>query len=84
MKQEEVDEERGFEIYDDNNIDMDRFKKEEQEEEVAETETDDDARLLECLTYLRSEHFYCLYCGCTYENSESLNAECPGLTDDDH
>eukprot|EP00250_Pteridium_aquilinum_P006051 c16037_g1_i1 orf=586-1368(-) len=40
--------------------------------------------LQELLQRLRSEYFYCLYCGCQYETAGALLANCPGLEEEDH
>lgn len=40
--------------------------------------------LQDLLQRLRSEYFYCLYCGCQYETADALLANCPGLEEDDH
>uniref|UniRef100_A0A8C3DSN3 G patch domain-containing protein 11 n=1 Tax=Corvus moneduloides TaxID=1196302 RepID=A0A8C3DSN3_CORMO len=34
--------------------------------------------------YLREEHFYCIWCGTTYEDSEDLSSNCPGDSAADH
>ncbi|XP_035747913.1 G patch domain-containing protein 11 isoform X4 [Egretta garzetta] len=34
--------------------------------------------------YLRGEHFYCIWCGTTYEDSEDLSSNCPGDSAADH
>ncbi|KAI6223668.1 Coiled-coil domain-containing protein 75 [Aphelenchoides fujianensis] len=34
--------------------------------------------------YVRERHFYCLWCGCAYENDEELRTACPGRTKEDH
>lgn len=36
------------------------------------------------ITYLRLEHFYCLYCGISYESEEELTKDCPGPSREDH
>ncbi|XP_076830208.1 G patch domain-containing protein 11 [Brachyhypopomus gauderio] len=35
-------------------------------------------------SYLRSVHFYCLWCGTTYSDEEDLKLNCPGDTAADH
>lgn len=35
-------------------------------------------------SYLRNQHFYCLFCGHQYESSEQVRQECPGETEEDH
>ncbi|XP_043236110.1 G patch domain-containing protein 11-like [Amphibalanus amphitrite] len=40
---------------------------------------------LELLTdYLRRTHFYCIWCGCAYDDERDLRENCPGNTRDDH
>ncbi|CAA6661595.1 unnamed protein product [Spirodela intermedia] len=51
----------------------DEPKKEEEEEEDI---TEEDLQNL--LMKLRSEHHYCLYCGCKYESAEALETHCRG------
>ncbi len=55
-------------------------------DEVDDVESDNDItlKLNKRLNYLRSTHFYCLYCGCQYESVEELNNQCPGENYDDH
>lgn len=36
------------------------------------------------VSYLRTKHLYCLWCGCSYESDLDLNSECPGLNFEDH
>ncbi|EPB79230.1 g-patch domain protein [Ancylostoma ceylanicum] len=36
-------------------------------------------RLKEITGYLRSTHFYCIWCGCQFEHLEELEGYCPGL-----
>ena len=43
-----------------------------------------DIKLLDCLAYLREEYFYCLYCGCTFDDEDDLRANCPGEFRIDH
>ncbi|RDX95806.1 G patch domain-containing protein 11 [Mucuna pruriens] len=51
---------------------------EEEEEEITEEELHD------VLLKLRDEFNYCLFCGCQYESSDALLANCPGTDEDDH
>ncbi|KAK7392821.1 hypothetical protein VNO78_21269 [Psophocarpus tetragonolobus] len=51
---------------------------EEEEEEITEEELND------VLMKLRDEFRYCLFCGCQYESSDALLANCPGTNEDDH
>lgn len=41
-------------------------------------------RLLELLTHLRAVHRYCLFCGCTYDSTEDMEENCPGVTEEEH
>lgn len=42
-------------------------------------------RLVTMLTYLRTTHCYCLYCGLpAYTSAEQLAAQCPGFTEEEH
>ena len=41
-------------------------------------------KLILCLEYLRTRYFYCLYCGCAYNDQEDLVKFCPGMTAEDH
>lgn len=41
-------------------------------------------RLHSCVSYLRQEYFYCLFCGCSFEDASDLSANCPGFTLEDH
>lgn len=36
------------------------------------------------LEYLRREHLYCLYCGCTYDSASEMEESCPGESRDVH
>jgi hypothetical protein len=41
-------------------------------------------KLEERIVYLRNVYNFCIYCGHTYENTEDLINNCPGLYEDDH
>jgi hypothetical protein len=41
-------------------------------------------RLALARAYLRSQYFYCLYCGVEYSSGEELESKCPGETEEDH
>lgn len=62
----------------------------EDEEEIQEEDDDSEEELstldkLQILTsYLRGEHFYCIWCGTAYQDEDDLSANCPGDTSDDH
>lgn len=36
------------------------------------------------LLYMRNVHLYCLFCGHVYTNLEEMNANCPGVNEEDH
>ncbi|XP_061405650.1 G patch domain-containing protein 11-like [Lethenteron reissneri] len=65
---------------------------EDEDDEDDEEEDDDDQpnrlqkqEMLQKLTgYLRSEHFYCIWCGTSYEDRDDLDSNCPGSTAEDH
>ncbi len=41
-------------------------------------------RLERVVAYLRSKHRYCFWCKCAYPDENSLEEECPGMTEEDH
>jgi len=41
-------------------------------------------KLRQCLDYLRSHHFYCLFCGTKYETEDEMRRHCPGPSEDVH
>ena len=41
-------------------------------------------RLRLVLSYLRSKHHYCFWCGIKYEDEAEMEAQCPGTEEDDH
>ncbi|XP_059928982.1 G patch domain-containing protein 11 [Gadus macrocephalus] len=57
-------------------------EEEEDEDEIVELTTFDKLQIL--TSYLRGVHFYCIWCGTTYNDEEDLCANCPGDTDADH
>ncbi|TDH01093.1 hypothetical protein EPR50_G00176530 [Perca flavescens] len=56
--------------------------KEEEEEEIVELTSFDKLHIL--TSYLRGIHFYCIWCGTTYNDEEDLCSNCPGDTAADH
>ncbi|XP_003976175.1 G patch domain-containing protein 11 [Takifugu rubripes] len=63
---------------------------EEDVQDEEEQEVEDDVDLtssdkLQILTsYLRGVHFYCIWCGTTYNDEDDLGSNCPGDTAGDH
>ncbi|KAM3863363.1 G patch domain-containing protein 11 [Diretmus argenteus] len=57
-------------------------EKEEEEEEIVELTSLDKLQIL--TSYLRGVHFYCIWCGTTYNDEEDLCSNCPGDTAADH
>jgi hypothetical protein len=45
-----------------------------------EEETDASVKLEMLTEYLRSQYFYCIWCGCKYDNADEMRNECPGDT----
>ena len=43
-----------------------------------------ESHLRKMIAYLRTTYFYCIYCGCSYEDENDLIANCPGISRDDH
>jgi len=41
-------------------------------------------RLEQVLDYLRSTYHYCFWCGTQFDSVEELEADCPGVTEEDH
>lgn len=61
------------------NDQIENVDKEEEEEEV-----DNEELLVELTIILRTRYFYCVFCGCKYENEKDLNDNCPGDEYEDH
>ncbi|XP_049457060.1 G patch domain-containing protein 11 [Epinephelus fuscoguttatus] len=57
-------------------------EEEEEEEEIVELTSFDKLQIL--TSYLRGIHFYCIWCGTTYNDEEDLCSNCPGDTAADH
>ncbi|XP_037638958.1 G patch domain-containing protein 11 [Sebastes umbrosus] len=57
-------------------------EEEEEEEEIDELTSFDKLQIL--TSYLRGVHFYCIWCGTTYNDEEDLCSNCPGDTAADH
>ncbi|XP_030627833.1 G patch domain-containing protein 11 isoform X1 [Chanos chanos] len=60
----------------------------EQEESKNDEAEEDELTSLDKLhfitSYLRGVHFYCIWCGTTYNDEEDLSSNCPGDTAADH
>ncbi|XP_056148161.1 G patch domain-containing protein 11 [Lampris incognitus] len=57
-------------------------EEEEEEDDIVELTTLDKLQIL--TSYLRGVHFYCIWCGTTYNDEEDLCSNCPGDTAADH
>ncbi|KAK5908248.1 hypothetical protein CgunFtcFv8_016322 [Champsocephalus gunnari] len=57
-------------------------EEEEDEEEIVELSSFDKLPIL--TSYLRGIHFYCIWCGTTYNDEDDLCSNCPGDTEADH
>ncbi|XP_068597495.1 G patch domain-containing protein 11 [Brachionichthys hirsutus] len=65
------------------NDEEDDFEEKDQEEdEIVELPIIDKLQIL--TSYLRGVHFYCIWCGATYNGEEDLCGNCPGDTAADH
>lgn len=60
----------------------DKEEEEDEEEDVVELTSMDKLQIL--TSYLRGVHFYCIWCGTTYNDEEDLCSNCPGDTAADH
>ncbi|ABN67627.2 predicted protein [Scheffersomyces stipitis CBS 6054] len=45
---------------------------------------DPESAMISLLQYLRKNHFYCFFCGCSYSDVTDLEQHCPGIFADDH
>lgn len=57
---------------------------EEDKEDEAVVADDPSERLQEHVQYLRMQHLYCFWCGCSYRSSQELCELCPGIEEDAH
>ncbi|XP_051285536.1 G patch domain-containing protein 11 isoform X1 [Dicentrarchus labrax] len=57
-------------------------EEEKEEEEIVELTSFDKLHII--TSYLRGHHFYCIWCGTTYNDEEDLCSNCPGDTAADH
>ncbi|KAG9292861.1 hypothetical protein G9A89_016223 [Geosiphon pyriformis] len=66
----------------DNSSEESEEKIDEDKEEFEQLE--DIEKRDQIIAYLRHQHYYCFWCGSEYANSEELDQECPGTTEEDH
>ncbi|XP_061847136.1 G patch domain-containing protein 11 isoform X3 [Colius striatus] len=57
---------------------------EDKEDDCTSSELSVPEKLHILTAYLRQQHFYCIWCGTTYEDSEDLSSNCPGDSAADH
>ncbi|XP_061766600.1 G patch domain-containing protein 11-like isoform X1 [Nerophis ophidion] len=57
-------------------------EEEAREEDIVELTSFDQLQIL--TSYLRGIHFYCIWCGTTFNDEEDLSSNCPGDTAADH
>ncbi|XP_027754656.1 G patch domain-containing protein 11 [Empidonax traillii] len=62
----------------------DKKEEEDKEDECTSSDLSVSEKLQILTAYLRKEHFYCIWCGTTYEDSEDLSSNCPGDSAADH
>ncbi|KAM7409013.1 hypothetical protein PAMA_002638 [Pampus argenteus] len=62
--------------------DEEEEEEKEEEEEIVELTSFDKLQIM--TSYLRGVHFYCIWCGTTYNDEEDLCSNCPGDTAADH
>ncbi|XP_062346239.1 G patch domain-containing protein 11 isoform X4 [Cinclus cinclus] len=62
----------------------DKKDEEDKEDECTSSDLSVSEKLHILTVYLREEHFYCIWCGTTYEDSEDLSSNCPGDSAADH
>ncbi|GAA6107790.1 G patch domain-containing protein 11 [Tachysurus ichikawai] len=88
---EQLDKQKGIIVPKDSWYWAEEVKNQESEHDEPNTEgSKDDTELtslvkLEFITsYLRSVHFYCIWCGTAYRDEEDINTTCPGCTASNH
>ncbi|NXA32648.1 GPT11 protein, partial [Eudromia elegans] len=64
--------------------DEEQKDEEEKEDECASSDFSVSEKLQLLTAYLREQHFYCIWCGITYEDAEDLSSNCPGDSAADH
>ncbi|XP_075563158.1 G patch domain-containing protein 11 isoform X7 [Pelecanus crispus] len=62
----------------------DKKDEEDKEDECKNSDLSVSEKLHILTAYLREEHFYCIWCGTTYEDSKDLSSNCPGDSAADH
>ncbi|NXX82689.1 GPT11 protein, partial [Urocolius indicus] len=62
----------------------DKKDEEDKEDECTSSYLSVPEKLHILTAYLRQQHFYCIWCGTTYEDSEDLSSNCPGDSAADH
>lgn len=62
----------------------DKKDEEDKDDECTSSDLSVSEKLQLLTAYLREEHFYCIWCGTTYEDSEDLSSNCPGDSAADH
>ncbi|KAM7385823.1 hypothetical protein PAMP_001879 [Pampus punctatissimus] len=67
---------------DDEEEEEEEEEEKEEEEEIVELTSFDKLQIM--TSYLRGVHFYCIWCGTTYNDEEDLCSNCPGDTAADH
>ncbi|CAJ1067695.1 G patch domain-containing protein 11 [Xyrichtys novacula] len=67
---------------DEEDAEKEEDEEEEEEEEVVELTSFDKLQIL--TSYLRGVHFYCIWCGTTYNDEDDLSSNCPGDSAADH
>ncbi|MCJ8730851.1 hypothetical protein PDJAM_G00189180 [Pangasius djambal] len=88
---EQLDRQKGIIVPRDNWYWPEVVKNQEAEHDEPNTEGSKDNKELTSLlklqfitSYLRSEHFYCIWCGTAYRDEEDINTSCPGGTASNH
>ncbi|XP_028324498.1 G patch domain-containing protein 11 isoform X1 [Gouania willdenowi] len=60
----------------------DELEDQDEQEDIVELTPFDKLQIL--TSYLRGVHFYCIWCGTTYNDEDDLDSHCPGDTAADH
>ncbi|KAB5581979.1 hypothetical protein PHYPO_G00181890 [Pangasianodon hypophthalmus] len=88
---EQLDRQKGIIVPRDSWYWPEEVKNQEAEHDESNTEGSKDNKELTSLlklqfitSYLRSVHFYCIWCGTAYRDEEDINTSCPGGTASDH